>query len=51
MSITKRLQLYTTAEQKQIQKKIISALSSKTSEGLVILCYFPYAFVASENLA
>ena len=36
------------AEQKQIQKKILSALFS-TLRGKFILCYLTYAYVASEN--
>ena len=38
------------AGQKQIQKKILSALSSQTSEEN-LSCYFAYAYVASENQA
>ena len=40
------------AEQKQIQKKILSASSGFVNlRGKFILCYFAYAYVANENQA
>ena len=39
------------AKQKQIQKKILFCFVFVKLRGRFILCYFAYAYVASENQA